>query len=64
MSTTGDLVGIDATLVRLDDSGVTLVRLALTDDGVTTVVALSLDQAQKLTRSLADVVVAGSRQPH
>ncbi|MEV4536277.1 hypothetical protein AB0J82_21040 [Asanoa sp. NPDC049518] len=63
MSSAGDLVGIDATLVELADAGVTLVRLTLTDDGEATVFALSLDQAKTLTRSLGDVVDAGTHQP-
>ncbi|GIF56641.1 hypothetical protein [Asanoa iriomotensis] len=62
MSTSGDFVGIDATLVALGDTEVTLVRLNLTDDGNKTVVALSLDQAQRLTRALSEVVEAGDHK--
>ncbi|GIF47246.1 hypothetical protein DFJ67_7130 [Asanoa ferruginea] len=55
-SAPGDLMGIEVTLVQLADDGPRLVRLALTDDDVTTVFALPTNQALTLHYMLGELV--------
>ncbi|GIF69251.1 hypothetical protein Ais01nite_72860 [Asanoa ishikariensis] len=53
-----DLVGIEATLLRLDAHAMTLVQLALTDDDVTTVITVSGAQAEMLNQVLGKLLSA------
>jgi len=55
-SAPGDLVGIDATLVQFEADGPQLVRLAITDDNVTTVFCVPTAQARSLHRALGELV--------
>ena len=52
-----DLVGIQATLVQLRDGGLRLVRLTVTDDGVTTGFSVGADQARSLQRVLEELMI-------
>jgi hypothetical protein len=53
-----DLVGIEASLHQLDHYGIKMVRLVFTDDGNTTAIFLSSDQACGLTRALHELAIA------
>jgi hypothetical protein len=56
VSRPGDLVGVNATLVQLDDCGQRLVRLQVIDDELTTVLSMPADQAHSLHRALGALV--------
>jgi len=51
----GDLLGIDATLMQLNN-GPRLVRLTVTDDGVTTTFFVPAEQARALHHTLGELV--------